>query len=171
MLIFGIKKGFLTNLLFTSPKSLKKHTVWSFLGIMKDRKAHSDAGCLSSTPSLHSLSTSFLMVSLWTLGTGKARPWWSDTSSFNWNETGLVFQSPKVPSKSNSHFLSSCSNFFWWSALRCLQLFRTIDWRSAFLYLATRIRVTRLVASYVLCGSMARLWLSFSARRVLEPCR
>ncbi len=35
MLIFWIGKGFLTNLLFTSQKSLKKRTVLSFLGIMK----------------------------------------------------------------------------------------------------------------------------------------
>jgi hypothetical protein len=75
VLIFGIGKGFLTNLLFTSQKSLKKHTVLSFLGIIKDGKAHSDAGYLSNTPSLHNLSTSFMMVSLWIFGTGKARPW------------------------------------------------------------------------------------------------
>jgi hypothetical protein len=60
MLILEIGKGFLTYLLFTSQKSLKKHTVLSFLGIMKDGKAHSDDGCLSNT--------------LWTFGTGKARP-------------------------------------------------------------------------------------------------
>jgi hypothetical protein len=83
MLIFGIGKGVLTNLLFTYQKSLKKHMVLSFLGIMKDGKAHSDAGCLSNTPSLHKLSTSFMMVSLWIFGTGKARPWWGDTPSFN----------------------------------------------------------------------------------------
>ncbi len=64
MLIFGIGNGFLTNLSFTSQKSLKKHTVLSFLGIMKDSKAHPDAGCLSNTPSLRNLSTSFMMVSL-----------------------------------------------------------------------------------------------------------
>jgi hypothetical protein len=75
MLIFGIGKGVLTNLLFTSQKSLKKRTVLSFLGTMKDGKANSDAGCLSNTPSLHNLSTSFMMVSLWILGTGKAWPW------------------------------------------------------------------------------------------------
>ncbi len=73
VLIFGIGQGFLTNLLFTSQKSL--HTVLSFLGIMKDGKAHSDAGCLSNTPSLHNLFTSFMMVSLWVFGTGKAWPW------------------------------------------------------------------------------------------------
>ncbi len=57
ILIFGIGKGILTDLLFTFQKSLKKHTVLSFFGIMKDGKAHSDAGSLSNTPSLHNLST------------------------------------------------------------------------------------------------------------------
>jgi hypothetical protein len=76
MFIFGIGKGLLTNLLFTSQKSPKKRTVLSFLGIMKDDEAHSDAGCLSNTPSLHNLTTSLLMmVSLWTFGTEKAWPW------------------------------------------------------------------------------------------------
>jgi hypothetical protein len=75
VLILGIGKGVLTNLLFTFQKSLKKHTVLSFLGIIKDGEAHSDAGCLSYTPRLHNLSTSFMMVSLWIFGTGKAWPW------------------------------------------------------------------------------------------------
>jgi hypothetical protein len=75
VLIFGIGKGVLTNLLFTSQKSLKKCMVLSFLGTMKDDKAHSDAGCLSNTPHLHNLSTSFMMLSLWIFGTGKAWPW------------------------------------------------------------------------------------------------
>ncbi len=75
MLIFGIGKGVLTNLLFASQKSLKKQTVLNFLGVMKDGDAHSDAGCLSNTPSLHNLSTIFMMVSLWIFGTGKAQPW------------------------------------------------------------------------------------------------
>jgi hypothetical protein len=91
MLILGIGKGFLTNLLFTSQKLLKKCTVLSFFGIMKDGKAHSDAGCLSNTPSLHNLSTSLMMVSLWIFGIGKAWPWLCDTPPFNWNKTGLVF--------------------------------------------------------------------------------
>jgi hypothetical protein len=76
-----------------------------------------------------------------------------------------------VPSKSDSYFLRSCSNLFCWSALRCLQLSQTTDWRSALLYLASRIRVARWVASCVLCGSMARLWLCLNAQRMLEPCR
>jgi hypothetical protein len=75
MFIFGIKKGVLTNLLFTSQKSLKKRTVLSFLGVMKDGEAYSDADCLSNTPSLHNLSTSFMMLSLWIFGTGKAQSW------------------------------------------------------------------------------------------------
>jgi hypothetical protein len=71
MLILGIGKFFFTNLLFTSQKSLKKCKVLSFLGMMKDGKAHSNAGCLSNTPSWHSLSTSFMIVSLWLLALGK----------------------------------------------------------------------------------------------------
>jgi hypothetical protein len=72
MLIFGVGKGFLTYLLFTPQKLLKKHTVLSFCGVMKDDDAHSDAGCLSNISSLHNLSTSMMMVSLWIFGTGKA---------------------------------------------------------------------------------------------------
>jgi hypothetical protein len=71
VLIFGVGEGFLTISLFTSQKSLKKHTVLSFLGIMKDGEARSDAGYLSNTPSLHNLFTSFMMVSLWILALGK----------------------------------------------------------------------------------------------------
>jgi hypothetical protein len=71
VLILGIGKSFLINLLFTSQKSLKKQMVLSIFGIMKDVKAHSDAGCLSNTPSWHSLSTSFLMVSCGLLALGK----------------------------------------------------------------------------------------------------
>jgi hypothetical protein len=73
--ILGIEKGVLTNLLFTSQRLLKKHMVQSFLGIMKAGKAHSSAGCLSYTPSLHNLSTSLMMVFLGFFGTGKAHPW------------------------------------------------------------------------------------------------
>jgi hypothetical protein len=60
LLIFGIGKGVLTNLWFTSPKLLRKHMVLFFFGTMKDGKAHSDAGYLSNTPSLHNLSTSLI---------------------------------------------------------------------------------------------------------------
>jgi hypothetical protein len=83
VLIFGIGKDFLTNFLFTYQKLLKKHTILSFFGIMKDGKAHSDAGCFSNTSSLHNLSTSLMMVFVCFFGTGKAQPWSSDTPSLN----------------------------------------------------------------------------------------
>ena len=44
VLILGIGNSFLTSHLFTSLKSLMKRTVLSFLGIMKEGEAHSDAG-------------------------------------------------------------------------------------------------------------------------------
>ncbi len=97
--------------------------------------------------------------------------WSGDTPSSNWNETGLVFQSPKVQSKKVSYFLRSCNHFFCRSALRCLQLTLIIYRRYAFLYFVSKIRIKHLVASCVLCGSMARLWLSFSAWSILAPCR
>ncbi len=50
MLIVGIGKGFLTNLLFTSQKSLKKRKVLSFLGIMKGRLAYHHHLQLSTFP-------------------------------------------------------------------------------------------------------------------------
>ena len=87
-----------------------------------------------------------------------------------WKETGLVVQSPKMPSESDSNLKRRCSNFFWWSAIRCLQLFFTIDWRSAFAYLASSCTRICLVASNVLNGSLAKLLFSLSAWSVLEPC-
>jgi hypothetical protein len=86
VLFFGIGKGVLTNLLFTSQKSLKKHVVLSFLGIMKDGKAHSDAGCLPNTPSLHNVDLCRFLA-LRKLGHGRVilspligmRPAWSSS--------------------------------------------------------------------------------------------
>jgi hypothetical protein len=74
VLIFGIGKGFLINLLLTSQKLLRKQMVLFFFGIMNEGLAHSDAGCHSNTPSLISQSTSLIRVSLCIFGTGKARP-------------------------------------------------------------------------------------------------
>jgi hypothetical protein len=71
----GLETVFLLTSYLLPKKSLKKRMVLSFLGIMKDGKAHSDAGCLLNTPSLHNLSTSLMMVSLWIFGTGKAQQW------------------------------------------------------------------------------------------------
>jgi hypothetical protein len=75
VLIFGIRKGFLINLLLTSQKLLRKHTVLFFFGIINKEEAHSDAGagCLSNTPSLTNLSTSLIRVSLCIFSTGKAQ--------------------------------------------------------------------------------------------------
>jgi hypothetical protein len=75
MLIMGIEKGFLTNLLFTSPQKLKKRTVSFFFCTKNDGEAHSDVGCCSITPRLHNLSTSLMSMSLFIFGTGKAWPW------------------------------------------------------------------------------------------------
>ncbi len=44
VLILGIGNGFLASHSFTSLKSLIKHIVLTFLGIMKEGDAHSDAG-------------------------------------------------------------------------------------------------------------------------------
>jgi hypothetical protein len=72
MLILGIGKDFLTNLLLTSQKLLRKHTVLFFYGIKNKGEAHSVAGYLSNTPSLHILSTYLMMVSLCIFDNGKA---------------------------------------------------------------------------------------------------
>ncbi len=145
-LIFGIGKGFLTNLLFTFQKLLKKRTVLSSLGIMNYGKAYSDAGCLSNTPSSHNLSTSLMMVSLWIFGTVKARPWWGDTPSLNWNETSL----------SSSH-------------LRCPQRATHISWVAAVTSFADRRfdacnylwQLTGDLLSYIWhLGSMLHSWWS-----------
>ncbi len=72
MLIFGIGKGFLVNLLLTSQKLLRMRMVLFFFGIINKGLAHSNAGCRSNTPSLTSLSTSLIRVFLYIFGTGKA---------------------------------------------------------------------------------------------------
>jgi hypothetical protein len=74
VLIFGIGKGILINLLSTSRKLLGKRTVLFFFDIINKREAHSDADCLSNTSSFYNLSTSLMMVSLCIFGTGKAQP-------------------------------------------------------------------------------------------------
>jgi hypothetical protein len=74
VLIFEIGMGFLTNLLFTSQKLMRKHMVLSYFGILNDGEAHSNVCCGSSTPSLHNLSISLMIVSLCIFGTGKAWP-------------------------------------------------------------------------------------------------
>ena len=43
---------------------------------MNDGNAHSELGCHSSTPSLHSLTISLMRTSCCIFGTGNARPWY-----------------------------------------------------------------------------------------------
>ncbi len=170
VLILGIGKGFLINLLLTSRKSLRKRTVLFFFGTIKMVMPILNSA-VAQVPPVYMVSQFFWWGHLCVFfGTGKAWPWYGDAPSFNWKETSFVFQSPNVPSKSDSNLTRSCSNFFWWLALRCLQLFFTIHWQSALAYLASGIRVARLVASNVLNGSLAKLLFSLSARSVLEPC-
>jgi hypothetical protein len=54
-----------------------------FFGIINEGDAHSDAGCLSNTPSSCNLSTSLMMLSLCIFGTGKAQPWYGDMPSLS----------------------------------------------------------------------------------------
>ncbi len=95
--------------------------------------------------------------------TGKAWLWWGILFHY-WKETGLVFQSSKVPSKGNS-LMSCCSNFFdnqHWDA--CIFLWQlTGDLR----FMVSSIRVARLLAYCVLIGSLAELLFSFRRQSVL----
>ena len=108
-LIRGMGKGVLTNLLFTSLKSVRKRTVPSFFAIINAGEPHSERGCGFSTPSPTKRSTSFLNVSFCACGTGKARPWYAFAPGTRSNPTGSVWKSPKVPSKSSSYFCNSFS--------------------------------------------------------------
>ncbi len=95
--------------------------------------------------------------------TGKAWLLWG-VLFLCWKETGLIFQSSKMPSAGNS-LMSCCSNFFgdWhWDACICL-------WQSTgdLLDIALSIWVARLLAYCVRVGSLAELLLSFWMRSML----
>ncbi len=99
--------------------------------------------------------------------TGKAWLWWGNLF-FYWKETGLVFQSSKVPSKGNS-LMSCCSNFFdnrHWNACICL-------WQLTgdLLCMVSSIQVAHLLAHCVLIGSLAELLFNFCMQSVLAFCR
>ncbi len=108
----GIGNGFLTSRFFTSLKTLMKHTVLSFLGIMKEDDAQADAGRNSNTPRSQYLFNSSNIVSLCTLGTGNGLSCYGLMPSFNPRKTGSVFQSPSGSSKSCSNSMSNSSNYF-----------------------------------------------------------
>ncbi len=99
--------------------------------------------------------------------TGKARLWWGILFLY-WKETGLVFQSSKVPSKGNS-LMSCCSYFFddlHWDDYICL-------WQLTgdLFFMVPSIQVARSLAYCVLIGSLAELLFSFCMRSVLAFCR
>ncbi len=99
--------------------------------------------------------------------TGKAWLWWGILFLY-WKETGLVFQSSKVPSKGDS-IMSCCNNFFdnrHWDACICL-------WQLTgdLLFMVPSIQVAHLLAYCVLIGSLAELLFSFCMWSVLAFCR
>ncbi len=102
-------------------------------------------------------------------GTGKAWPWCGVVHPFTWKETSSVFQSPKLPSKSNSYEMRRCSYFFNnWHLDACNCLWQ-LTGDLLFLSLASSIWVAHLAC--VLIGSLAKLLFSFCAWSVLVPCR
>ena len=74
----------------TSPKSLMKHTVLSFFGVIKECDAHSDAEWNSTAPSWQSLFHNSINVTLFPLGTGNGLPWCGLVPPFSSNEMDLV---------------------------------------------------------------------------------
>ena len=92
------------------------------------------------------------IVSLCPLGTGNGLSWYGLAPSFSSKETGLVFQSPSVPSKSSSNYMSNSSNLFWSWSPRWVQLVLTTI---AFSCVASRIWTIHWVVSCVLCGLCA----------------
>jgi hypothetical protein len=98
--------------------------------------------------------------------TGKAWLWWG-ILFLCWKETGLVFQSPKVPSKRVSSLMRSCSNFFEdWRLDDCNCVWQMTG-DLLFLFLVSSFCVAHLVATCVLIGSLAKLSFSFCTRSVL----
>ncbi len=160
VLILGIRNGFLTICLFSSLKSDIVRTVWSFLGMMKEAKAHIDNGCHFNTPIKIRQSISFIRVALCIFGMGYGLPWYGLAPSFNSKETGGNFQSPCVPSKSSLNLRSNTSSKLRCDVLGYAQLFFTMLGRSALSYLASKISTARLVALCVLAGFWAKLELS-----------
>ncbi len=111
VLVFGIGKGFLTNLLFTSWKSLRSKWCYSYLVLWIMAKPIQMLA-VALKPPVYITSPPlwwWCLCVFWVLRKlDRDRVY---TPSLNRKETSLVFQSPKVPSKSNSYFLLSCSNF------------------------------------------------------------
>ncbi len=97
--------------LLSSLKSEMVHTVLSFLGMMNVGNAHREDGCHSNTPILHSHLTSFMRMALCLCGIGQGLPWYGFIPSLSSKDTGGSFQSPNMPSKSDSNLSSTESSF------------------------------------------------------------
>jgi hypothetical protein len=74
VVILGIGYGLCTMRLLSSLKSDIVHTVWSFLGIMKEGEAHLGDGCHFNTPITIRQSISFMRVALCIFGIGYGLP-------------------------------------------------------------------------------------------------
>ncbi len=140
-------------------------TDMSFFGMINVGEAHCDDDCLFITPISTSLSISFIRVALCICGMGYGLPWYGVAPFISLIETGGRFQSPYVPSKSDSNSTSneSESSFSRCNGVRWVQLSLTIAGRFALSYLASSISNTLLVAFRVLIGSWAWHVLCLSA--------
>jgi hypothetical protein len=92
--------------LLSSLKSDIVRTVLSFLGIMNVSDTHRDDDCHTNTPMVHSRLISFMRMALCLCRRGYGLPWYHFMPSFNLKDTGGKFQSPSMPSNSNSNFCS-----------------------------------------------------------------
>jgi len=128
----------------------------SFFGMINVGEAHCHDDCLLVTPISTSLLISFIRVALCICGMGYGLPWYGVLApSFSSIETGGRFQSPNVPSKSDSYSSSNESSFSCCNGVRWEQLSLTIAGRFALSYLAASISITLLVAFRGLTGSWA----------------
>jgi hypothetical protein len=125
----GIGNGFLTSCLFTPRKCLWSVHCYPFLVFWRRVMPMLMQAETPTLPDHNIYSILWLIVSLCTLGTGKGLPWYGLVLSFSSKETGLVFQSLSVPSKSSSNYVSNSSNLFWSWRLRWVQLALTTDWK------------------------------------------
>ena len=120
----------------------------SFFGIINVEEANCDDDCLFITP----MDTSSSCI----CGMGYGLPWYGLAPSFTSIEIGCWFQSPNVPSKSDSYLSNNESSFSQCDGLRWEQLSLTMADRFALSYLASSISITFLVAFPVQTGSWPR---------------
>ena len=144
--IFGIGKGFLFILLFSSRKSEMNWIIPFFFGMMNVGAAHSERFTFRKTPMLHKRSTSVRKVCSWIFGIGYAWAWYGFTPGWSSISYSSWFQNPKVPSNKDSYLVSTLRSDSRSSTFRCWHS-AVIFSRSAFSYVASRIRFIRSVLS------------------------